>query len=191
MKVIFLDVDGVLNSYRSYKKTAKHLKRTGEDIVPLEDHMFELLASLVKETGAKIVLSSAWRSELINYKEDKNHEWMTALLNKFKEFGIPYDLSRTPLLYTGYRGSEIGAWLFSAISRGENIESFVILDDDDDMAPLKQFFVQTCPYTGLRPKNIKRAKFILDNYKFDPEKYEKHTNIEGAVYFIKKLKIKG
>ena len=50
MKVIFLDVDGVLNSaqdgYSIRLKTDSHLK---------------LLQYIVKETGAKIVLSSSWR----------------------------------------------------------------------------------------------------------------------------------
>lgn len=50
MKVIFLDVDGVLNSaqdgYSIRLKTDSHLK---------------LLQYIVKETGAKIVLSSYYR----------------------------------------------------------------------------------------------------------------------------------
>ena len=51
LKVIFLDVDGVLNS-----------KQDGNSIKLRTDSHFRLLQEIVKATGAKIVLSSSWRA---------------------------------------------------------------------------------------------------------------------------------
>lgn len=70
MKIIFLDVDGVLNSvqdgYSIRLRTDSHLK---------------LLQHIVKETGAKIVLSSSWR---IGFTPASKN-----LLVRFKEYGLP------------------------------------------------------------------------------------------------------
>ena len=55
MKIIFLDVDGVLNSQDL-------LERCGEDkLVPIDEENIRCLKEIVDETGAEIVLSSSWR----------------------------------------------------------------------------------------------------------------------------------
>ena len=56
MKVIFLDVDGVLNS----EKDLLEAKGKSE----LFDRPLILLKELVESTKAKIVVSSTWRKEL-------------------------------------------------------------------------------------------------------------------------------
>ena len=69
MKVIFLDVDGVLNSaqdgYSIRLRTDSHLK---------------LLQRIVQETGAKLVLSSSWR---IGFTPASKN-----LLARFREYGL-------------------------------------------------------------------------------------------------------
>lgn len=52
-KIIFLDVDGVLNYYKF------HL--TNEKIVSVSEDCVENLKSLIQKTKAKVVLSSTWR----------------------------------------------------------------------------------------------------------------------------------
>ena len=54
MKVIFLDIDGVLNC-----GTTTELTKTGDRFV--ENKFIERLKKIVDETGAKVVLSSDWR----------------------------------------------------------------------------------------------------------------------------------
>ena len=53
MKVIFLDIDGVLNSLDCKEKIEGYLF--------VEDKKIALLKELIDATGAKIVLSSTWR----------------------------------------------------------------------------------------------------------------------------------
>ena len=59
MKVIFLDIDGVLNS-DEYFDRIKNLEITGiEEQIDIKK--VELLKKAIDETGAKVVLSSSWR----------------------------------------------------------------------------------------------------------------------------------
>jgi HAD domain in Swiss Army Knife RNA repair proteins len=60
IKIIFLDIDGVMNSQRFYTNSIKGNRRDeyGDLFDPLSA---SLLNKLIKETGAKIVISSTWR----------------------------------------------------------------------------------------------------------------------------------
>jgi len=54
MQVLFLDIDGVLN-------TAKYIQEHGaKDVDP---HKAVILNDIVKRTGVKVVLSSTWRED--------------------------------------------------------------------------------------------------------------------------------
>ena len=55
MKIIFLDIDGVLNS-RIYDR-----KRNRDELTDIDETRLPLVKELVAATGAKIVLSSSWR----------------------------------------------------------------------------------------------------------------------------------
>ena len=60
------------------------------------------------------------------------------------------------------RGNEIQDW----IDNNDNIESYVILDDDSDMLESQLFnFVQTDTYEGLTEREVKLCKLILNNKK--------------------------
>ena len=72
-----------------------------------------MLKQAVIQTGAKVVLSSSWR-------HTKNGEQLKELLAKFEIY-----TDRTPYLQNK-RGIEIKQWLIN----NENIEDFVILDDE-------------------------------------------------------------
>lgn len=63
MKVIFLDIDGVLNSNDWYVKTRGVGGYNGGDIDP---ECIELINDLIDATGAKIIMSSSWRSDYEN-----------------------------------------------------------------------------------------------------------------------------
>ena len=56
MKVIFLDIDGVLNSEEYYESFPD-----GEFIPPIDPVCVERLKRIVDRTGAKLILSSSWR----------------------------------------------------------------------------------------------------------------------------------
>jgi len=126
MKVIFLDVDGVLNTFdltRSY----------GLDYI--DDGMVRRLGMVVGQTGADIVLSSYWRLH------PSDRSLVDAAL---KEYGM-FVHDRTPSL-SGPRSREISHWL----SSNEDISTYAILDDDDEAGiDMEGSFFQTDPNVGL------------------------------------------
>ena len=111
MNVIFLDIDGVLNSDEYFDKT-KNLNIEGikRDI---DVEKIELLKKAIDETGANVVLSSSWRYT-------KKAQDLKALLAHYE---IYTDV--TPFIQNN-RGVEIKQWL----SNNENVEDFIIVDDE-------------------------------------------------------------
>ena len=151
MKVIFLDIDGVLNHEQHYK----WLMETDEPTLMQRTYPYtefnpkscQLLNEIIKETDAKIVVSSSWRLDGL------------AKLNKlFRFFGLPNAIDVTPCLNTA-RGIEIGAWL----AAHPEVTNYVILDDDEDMnAEQMPFFIKTNPYEdGLNNKDKNKAIELL------------------------------
>src|SRR5574344_2699208 len=123
MKVIFLDIDGVLNH-----NGCRNLEM-GYYFV--EDDLILKLKKIVDDTGAKVVLSSTWREGWNDLRYGINTieaRLFKKLNHKLSNYGITF-ISKTPILENGYRGEEIDLWLHNW--KGEPIDSFVILDDDD------------------------------------------------------------
>ena len=56
MKIIFLDIDGVLNS-REYDR-----KRNWNEQTDIDETRLPLVKEIIDKTGAKIVLISTWRN---------------------------------------------------------------------------------------------------------------------------------
>lgn len=126
MRVLFLDVDGVLNSYRSNKF--------------LDDSMIYHLGTIVSRTGVKLVLSSTWRKYPDSQAtlEARLLEDCMIIMDKTKVL-LPKKLSMPPV----ERCFEIQEWL----DRHE-VEDFAILDDNPD-ANIDGHFFQTDPDVGL------------------------------------------
>ena len=140
MKVIFLDVDGVLNSARD-----------GYSINLENDYHFEMLKKIVDATDANIVLSSSWRIGFsVLSLPEKN------LIERLEKYGMEI-MDFTPCM-TVTRGDEIREWL----SNNWPVESFVILDDEGDMAEFKETnLVKTNTSIGLQEKDVDKAIEIL------------------------------
>ena len=149
MKLLFLDVDGVLNSHKFFKANPRSRCGTVEQI---DQKKVTLLKKIVKD-DTTIVLSSSWRrGDLIN-----------EVKNALKKQGIAFTWT-TPDLQT-FRGVEIAEFISKIIlfSKPEPVTSFVILDDDDDMLPWqKPFFIQTSMEDGLTQKHVIEARKILE-----------------------------
>ena len=169
MKIIFLDVDGVLNNQLWYRSQEFRQGQSKEqyDLSQFDPRCVELLNSLIADTKAKIVVSSSWR---IGRTVDE-------LKDLFEKVGIVGDvIDKTPKLYfsaDGYdrsvpRGCEIKAWLEnnkSILGSKMSKVNYVILDDDSDMLYWqREHFVQTDPYMGITPTVIFKAKSILHKY---------------------------
>ncbi len=111
MKIIFLDIDGVLNSDEYFDKI-KNLNINGIEN-DIDISKIVLLKKSLDETGAKVVLTSSWR-----YTR-KAQELKQLLLN----YGIIVDC--TPFI-DNERGIEIKKWL----QEHNDVQDFVILDDE-------------------------------------------------------------
>ena len=118
MKVIFLDVDGVLNSLSTSERSPEGW--TGVDDVNLCQ-----LARIVRKTGAVIVLSSTWKDMWHPDAPEKNAPDFTYLLQKLRKYDLAL-LDKTPGESSAYRGREIIDWI---ATNKKEIESFVVLDD--------------------------------------------------------------
>ena len=145
MKVIFLDVDGVLNS----EKDLLEAKGKSE----LFDRPLALLKELVESTKAKIVVSSTWR---IGCSKSGRNSWYRLAEYQMEVYDITPVINKPGV----QRGDEIRAWLENA---KEEIDAFVILDDDADMCEFTGTnLVQTSMKTGLLEYHVEIAKSILN-----------------------------
>lgn len=158
MKIIFLDIDGVLNNQFSKSRCGQ--------FIGIDNDKVKLLRKIVDATGAKIVLSSTWRLgyNRAGYCLDKNHKYMNNKLRK-QELRI---YSVTPNLHGDCRGAEINQWLKE--HKHENIENWVVLDDeffpDFNAYDIPQHLVETffySEYGGLTEEHVEKAIDILNS----------------------------
>ena len=111
MKIIFLDKDGVVNSDQYFDSiSGKNVSELEYDVDP---KTIDLLEEIVKETGAKIVVTASARYT-------KGAKPFIDELIKRNMY-----LDKTPLMHN-IRGLEIKKWLVDH----PGVEDFVILDDE-------------------------------------------------------------
>lgn len=108
MKVIFLDVDGVLNNSET------------KDTIDL--NKVKLLSSIVKQTDAKIVLSSSWK--ILNDPKSPAYKDYIYLIECLASEGLTL-IDQTPGPCHN-RPKEIHQWL----EQHPQVSSWVSLDDD-------------------------------------------------------------
>lgn len=111
MKVIFLDIDGVLNSDEYLDKVKNSDIQGIERDIDVEK--VKLLKRAIDETGARVVLSSSWRYT-------RNARYLKELLANYE-----IRVDSTPYIQD-IRGLEIKKWL----SENQGVEDFIILDDE-------------------------------------------------------------
>lgn len=149
MKIIFLDIDGVLINRNSLRVA------NGFNAKP-DPACVRALNEIVRRTRAKIVVSSIWRlrgeTEICRLLVD----WGV----RGGAFDITPDLTKTyGMLFTAVqRGDEIQAWL----DEHKNVKNFVIIDDGNDMKHLRDRLIQTDFETGLCLEHVERAVGMLN-----------------------------
>lgn len=134
MKIIFLDIDGVLNVYgQGHDQYGQIFHR----------HFEDNLKWIVEETGAKIVISSTWRFAGLQVMKDM---WKYRNLpGEVIDITVDcYQLIRERK-FENYdeveRGHEIQQWLDE---HQTEVTHYVILDDDNDMLQSQRHnFVRT------------------------------------------------
>lgn len=160
MKLLFLDVDGVLNSHEPLCPHAM----CGQ----IHDDKAALLKEVLLATGAKIVLSSAWR-----YLVHRGEMNLAGINWLFRSHGLPncivgitredtmqrehWDGSQ-PWPLNNERGQQIHDW---RNERGHNGPYVVVDDLDLGITEAGHPFVKTDGTIGLTVANAKTLEYFL------------------------------
>jgi hypothetical protein len=151
MKVIFLDIDGVLNCHSSRSRCGIY--------IGIDDDKVKRLRKIVDATGAKIVLSSSWRIDW--WKDEYNNtECGRYIDRKLKRERLAI-LDKTGTDLHDRRRLEIERWM-----QGKDIEAYVILDDLDydwGYSDCVNHWVETSfDKDGLQDEHVEKAIEILN-----------------------------
>lgn len=175
MKVLFLDIDGVINvpaAELGWRYVLGHDFRAMSSKGKAEESILKHYATtfcvaslynlhrIVEETGCKIVISSTWR-----YGADikEMQSWFPegsiiadAIIGKTPSFSsTSHPELVTHREYTNWKGEKS---TISSVERGQeinhyvkenNIQTFAVVDDDSDMIHVKDHFFETDAYVGL------------------------------------------
>ncbi len=123
MKIIFLDIDGVLNWRKTVERV--HVGR----FIGIDPAMVARFNQIIDaHPDAKIVISSTWRNSFSYSTEILD---FPGLIKYLQARGLKGEvIDHTPLYFTKRsRGHEIGEWLEDEAKK-LGVTSFVILDDD-------------------------------------------------------------
>lgn len=165
MKIIFLDIDGVLNSMAYFKENKENNKTAFNDI---SDFHLSKLSEIYHTCNAHIVLSSTWRELDDEYNMTCKEMW-EYLVSSLERYGMKI-MSKTPVIDQN-RPLEIKTWLDGRADKDEI--KFVSLDDDfsresydkygiGDCLIHTKFFCDKLEDGGLQEKHVKQAINILN-----------------------------
>ena len=150
MKIIFLDIDGVLN-HADFLYDRADRAEAGEHLHPdgaIDPECVEHLNAIIEATGAKVVVSSTWRL----FRSCEKLQWCLDQKGFSGEV-----IGKTTSEDMETRGLQIDQWV-----RGHEVGSFVILDDDLDVYPHADRHVKTdFMHGGLQGEHAERAIEML------------------------------
>jgi len=176
IKVIFLDIDGVLNSNRYYtahtpKDLEKRRDKYGDGFCPESS---KWLSKLIDDTGSKIVISSTWRFAGLKEMQDMwiNRKMSGEVIDVTPSFRA--ELKDIPIP----RGLEI-QWYYQEKHRFRHwqwdgkyvqeekakctLENYVIIDDDSDMLyEQRDNFINCNHLEGFLEKEYEQGLKILN-----------------------------
>lgn len=165
MKVIFLDIDGVLNSEDLANRRIKEKRNQFEDGKDtfIDEIAVKLLTDFCEQYNVKLVISSSWRHWDLNGTLQDFSRPKYEILHPI----IPYIVGITPRIYIenndgSYDSVDRGIEIKKYLDAHDDIEEYCILDDDNDMLPEQMnSFVQTTFWHGLTEIHIPLIKKIL------------------------------
>lgn len=167
MRVLFLDIDGVLNHTRT-------LDNCEPGRIPADPQCVARVNKLLEQSGAKVVISSSWR-KLAPYTE------LAPLLAReglrADIIGETPDLINNAMWLTEWR-TRTGSCYYERLERGHEIrqyladhpeiEEFVILDDGNDMGVLRPWLVLTDCTEGFEYRHIDLALQLFPHSRTAP-----------------------
>ncbi len=151
MKVLFLDIDGVLTSHAYWRSTGRQIS-----LHDLDRKAVTRLNSVLDRTGAMVVVTSTWRLHF-------NRVELQERLDRYGFTGTVLSATGTGKDRKEKRGLEIQAWLdnprYANKDSRHYVERFAIVDDDTDMAHLLPILVQTHMHGddgGLQDEHVEK-----------------------------------
>jgi len=190
-KIIFLDIDGVLNSENWYKKryvmpefkeyldNKKHMSDIQHDAWEFDPDAVARLNKIIKETGAKIVVSSVWRN-MPNIKDILKDVGIIGEVVGITPtiWDLKHGKSNIEIKSHVPRGIEIQEWIYANYKEYSDREDlkYVMIDDDCDIYP-SCYFVNTSWRTGLTDELAQKAIDILNVCSHDNIRTEIETNV--------------
>ena len=149
MKVLFLDIEGVLNHENFFLKRAEMAEENNFLPYPLNQFdplCVERVNRILDETDAKLVISSSWR-------------FTKGLDIILTTVGLKHPIfDTTPCLPNKMRGEEVALWL----KNHPDFDTYAILDDDGDfLDEQKKYLVQTFFMEGLTDSLMEKTIKIL------------------------------
>lgn len=154
MKVLFLDVDGVLNCRTTIERHPRY------HFLGIDRRLVEPLNDVLRRTGAKVCVSSTWR---LTETVESMQGILTDAGVECEVVGLTPQLDR-PSTYGrrlyAKRCTEIERWLDGR----DDVEAFAIVDDDQDAGDSERtraVFVQTDTDLGLQPREADKLVRIL------------------------------
>ena len=158
MKVIFLDIDGVLNNDAHWKR----IRGKRKYYTQVSQTLLDKLLIITKETGANLIISSSWRG--FQLKETIEDFETCKSKNELKQI-TKYIVGITPHSNERHRGKEIKWFIenqddclyYKLVDQKLDIDDYVIIDDDADMLDeQKPHFFQTKYWRGLTMWEVKK-----------------------------------
>lgn len=155
-KIIFLDIDGVLNSARSVIAFGGFPHNPdGYERGMFDEVAVQLIKGIAEQAEANIILSSSWR---------KHNNWQDI----GPSLGLPI-IGRTPSM-SGFRGEEIEHWMKST---NQEISHYAIIDDDSDMLEHQMpHFVHTSGFDGFTWANAQKLCELMDIDIYDVNRHK-------------------
>lgn len=171
--VLFLDIDGVLNSHRFWLTTGKtawdvHNSRWSDDLDPMSIGVINRVA---ERYDAQIVISSSWRF-ITGFEETK-----AILAQNGLDVSRVIDKTGPELDKNPTRSEEITRWVFTQ----DDIDAWIAVDDSDTMKniPFNSFHVP--PVEGLTDEHEEKMLNIIKvqlerRYVYYKEMVERHMD---------------
>ena len=160
MKVLFLDIDGVLNCMCPTPMQDNDWIDLDEWRYGFNPDLVARLRYVIANTDCKIVISSSWRHHIDYAPYQPGRNWRDVLAEKLRRTRDEIIVGETPSDSKGQRGREIAEWL-----KAHEVETFCVVDDEVvDILPYidNAKVVKTDMTIGLTIEDARRIINVLN-----------------------------